>query len=99
MEEVEKKISDGRILSLIEGFIKPRFYSDAPKKCLSMLKGDSAMKSKKCSVSNQKPLQPQKPGISELSGKLTPSEIEQLRQNKKDANAYFQEAFKHLKKK
>jgi hypothetical protein len=33
-----------------------------------------------------------------VSEKLTPYEIEQLRQSKKDDNAYFQKAFARLKK-
>jgi hypothetical protein len=34
-----------------------------------------------------------------LFEKLTPSEIEQLRQEKKEDNDYFQKAFEHLKRK
>lgn len=32
-----------------------------------------------------------------VTEKLTPAEIEQLRQSKKDDNTYFQKAFAHLK--
>jgi hypothetical protein len=40
----------------------------------------------------------QKPDSSLVSEKLTPYEIEQLRQSKKESSAYFQKAFAHLKK-
>ena len=50
------------------------------------------MKSKKASALRQKPTA-EKPDASLVSETLTPSEIEQLQQSKKDANAYFQKAF------
>lgn len=62
-------------------------------------KGDTAMKSENSLASTQKPLPQQKPDTSLVSEMLTPSEIEQLRQSKRDDNAYFQKAFAHLKKK
>ena len=55
------------------------------------------MKSKNSSESTQKPLPQQKPDTSTVSDMLTPSEIEQLRQSKKDANTYFQKAFANLR--
>lgn len=55
------------------------------------------MKSENSSESTRKPSPHQKPDTSMVSEMLTPSEIEQLRQSKKDANAYFQKAFAHLK--
>jgi hypothetical protein len=57
------------------------------------------MMSEKSPESRQKPLPQQKQDASWVSEMLTPSEIAQLRQDKKDANAYFQKAFAHLKKK
>jgi len=57
-----------------------------------------AMKSENSSKSTQKPLPQQKPDTSLVSETLTPSEIEQLRQEKKENSAYFQKAFAHLKK-
>ena len=52
----------------------------------------------KSKTSDQKPSQEQKPDTSMVSEMLTPSEIEQLRQDKKDSSAYFQKAFANLKK-
>ena len=57
------------------------------------------MKSKNSSESIQKPLPQQKPDTSSISRMLTPSEIEQLRQEKKENSAYFQKAFSHLRQK
>ena len=55
------------------------------------------MKKEKSKTSDQKPSQEQKPDTSMVSEMLTPSEIEQLRQSKKDANTYFQKAFANLR--
>ena len=55
------------------------------------------MKSENSSESSRKPLPQQKPDTSPVSEMLTPSEIEQLRQDKKESNAFFQKAFAHLK--
>lgn len=46
-----------------------------------------------------KPSQHQGPDTLSASRMLTHSEIEQLRQNKKDANVFFQKRFAHLKTK
>ncbi len=55
------------------------------------------MKSENSSASSQKPLPQQKPDTSSASEMLTLSEIEQLRQEKKEDHAFFQKAFAHLK--
>ena len=47
------------------------------------------------STRNHSPLPKQ--DTSSASEMLTPSEIEQLRQEKKESNAFFQKAFAHLK--
>jgi hypothetical protein len=62
------------------------------------LKGGTAMKLENSLELAQKPSQPQKQDTSLISRMLTPSEIEQLRQEKKEDNAYFQKAFAHLRK-
>jgi len=51
------------------------------------------MKSENYSASTQKPSPQQKPDTSLVSEMLTPSEIEQLQQSKKDANDFFQKEF------
>ena len=55
------------------------------------------MKKGKSKTSDQKPLPQQKPDTSMVSEMLTPSEIEQLRQEQKEDNAYFQKAFANLR--
>ena len=55
------------------------------------------MKSENSSASSRKPLPQQKPDTSPVSEMLTPSEIEQLRQEKKELAAYEPKAFAHLK--
>lgn len=55
------------------------------------------MKKGKFKTSDQNPSQQQKPDTSMVSEMLTPSEIEQLRQNKKDASAYLRKAFANLR--
>ena len=55
------------------------------------------MKSENSSESSQKPLPQQKPDTSSASEMLTPSEIEQLMQEKKELAAYEPKAFAHLK--
>ncbi len=56
------------------------------------------MKSKEVPHSNQAPSLRRKLDTSSVSETLTPSEIEQLRQEKKEDNAYFRKAFAHMKK-
>jgi len=55
------------------------------------------MKPKNTSASTPKPLPQQKPDTSSVSEMLTPPEIEQLRQKKKELTAFGQKAFAHLK--
>lgn len=55
------------------------------------------MKSENISASNQKPLPLQKQETLSVSEMLSPLEIEQLRQSKKDDNDYFQKVFAYLK--
>lgn len=51
------------------------------------------MKPAKSLESNQNPLQIPKQNTSYPSDQLTPAEIEQLRKEKREANAYFQKVF------
>lgn len=55
------------------------------------------MKKGKSKSSDRKPSSEQKPDTSMVSEMLTPSEIEQLRQDKKDASAYLRKAFANLR--
>lgn len=55
------------------------------------------MSSEKSLESPPKPLLQRKPDTSMDSEMLTPSEIERLRQEKRDDIAFFQKAFSHLK--
>ena len=48
------------------------------------------MRSEASSMPNRKHSQPPKPDMFSDFGMLNPSEIEQLKQDKKDANAWFQ---------
>lgn len=54
------------------------------------------MQSPMNSESSQKPLLPPKPDTLPVSEMLTRSEIESLRQDKKDLNAYAQKVFKKV---
>lgn len=55
------------------------------------------MKSEDSSTATPSPSPPAKPAIASLSERLTDSEIEQLRQDKKDAVAYARKAFASMK--
>ena len=55
------------------------------------------MKKGKSKTSDQKPSPEQKPDTPMVSEMLTPSEIEQLRQDKKDSSAYLRKAFANLR--
>jgi hypothetical protein len=55
-----------------------------------------AMKSENFLVSNRKPLPQPKPDTLSVSEMLTPSEIEQLRQDKKELAAWHPKAFAYL---
>jgi hypothetical protein len=55
-------------------------------------------KLKSYSASNQAPSQPKKPTTSLASSRLTASEIEALRQNKKDGAAFYQRAFQKARR-
>jgi len=59
--------------------------------------GVTAVKSEKSSILRKKPSKKQKPDILSVSVMLTPSEIAQLQQEKKDDSDFFQKEFAHLK--
>jgi hypothetical protein len=67
------------------------------KKIAKKSKEDFTKQSKKTSGLKQKSLQPQKAEISIISEMLTPSEIEQLRQELKEDIAYLEKPYSHLK--
>jgi hypothetical protein len=55
------------------------------------------MKSEKYSIANLPTSTQPKHAITAGSRMLTPLEVEQLRQDKKESSAYFQKAFAHLR--
>jgi hypothetical protein len=65
----------------------------------NLLKAKLRARLKTKGIQPKKSEQPQKPDTSLASKMLTPSEIEQLRLDKKDLADYEPEAFAHLQKK
>ena len=55
------------------------------------------MKSERSSESSRRASPTQKPSTSAISEMLTPSEIESLRQDKKEASAYFRRLYSKLR--